>query len=183
MKCGHKSTCPYYWDITGNDFLMNLYVKAESEDGYIRDACLFRENINIWDTMAAQIRYHNGVLTNYSLNACMPYEGFAVGFNGTKGRLDAREYHRQPWKVDGLADIRITRNFENSRIFTIGAGGSGHWGADEKMQNMIFRGPIPDPLGQSAGSRAGALSIMIGIAARHSIEQQRPFMIDELVKL
>ncbi len=51
------------------------------------------------------------------------------------------------------------------------------------MQDMIFKGPMPDPLGQTAGSRAGALSIMIGVAARRSIEQQRPFMIEELVKI
>ena len=104
---------------------MNLYVKPESEDGYIRDACLFRRKINIWDTMAVQVRYHNDVMMNYSLNACMPYEGFSVGFNGTKGRLDAREYHRQPWDVKGLADIRITLNFKKSRVITIGAGGGG----------------------------------------------------------
>jgi len=183
MNCKHKSTCPYYWDITKNEFLMNLYVRPESEDGYIRDACLFRETINIWDTMAAQVRYHNDVLLNYSLNSCMPYEGYAAGFNGTKGRLDVREYHNQPWEVDRLGDLRITSNFGNTRIFTIRGGGEGHWGGDTKMQDMIFRGPMPDPLGQTAGTRAGALSIMIGVAARRSIEQQRPFMIEELVKI
>ncbi|MFC1551109.1 Gfo/Idh/MocA family protein [Candidatus Latescibacterota bacterium] len=183
MNCRHTATCPYFWDITKNEFLMNLYVKPETEDGYFRDACLFREKINIWDTMSAQVRYHNDVLLNYSLNSCMPYEGFLVGFNGTKGRLDAREYHSQQWEVDRLADIRISKNFENSRAIEIRGGGAGHWGGDQKMQDMIFRGPVPDPLGQTAGTRAGALSIMIGIAARRSIEQQRPFMIEDLVKI
>jgi predicted dehydrogenase len=183
MNCKHTSTCPYYWDITKNEFLMNLYVKPETEDGYFRDACLFRETINIWDTMSAQVRYHNDVMLNYSLNSCMPYEGYAVGFNGTKGRLDAREYHSQPWEVDRLADIRISKNFGTSREFAIRGGGSGHWGGDQKMQDMIFRGPIPDPLAQTAGTRAGALSILIGVAARRSIEQQRTVMIEELVKI
>ena len=183
MTCKHKSNCPYYWDITKDEFMMNLYVNAESEDGYLRDACLFREKINIWDTMSSQVRYHNDVLLNYSLNACMPYEGYLVGFNGTKGRLDAREYHTQPWKTDSLADIRLTRHFGSSNAFSISGGGEGHWGGDAKMQDMIFRGPIPDPLGQTAGTRAGALSILIGIATRRSIEQQRPFKIEELVKI
>jgi predicted dehydrogenase len=183
MNCKHTATCPYFWDVTKNDFLMNLYVKPETEDGYFRDACLFREKINIWDTMSAQVRYHNDVMLNYSLNSCMPYEGFLVGFNGTGGRLDAREYHSQPWEVDRLADIRITKNFGASRPVAIRGGGAGHWGGDQKMQDMIFRGPVPDPLGQTAGTRAGALSIMIGIAARRSIEQQRPFMIEDLVKI
>ncbi|MCE5249375.1 Gfo/Idh/MocA family oxidoreductase [bacterium] len=183
MTCQHKKTCPFFWDITTNEFLMNLYVKPETEDGYIRDHCLFSEDINIWDTMSVQVRYHNDVLLNYSLNSCMPYEGYLVGFNGTKGRLDAREYHQQPWEVDRLADIRVTRIFGDSRLYTVPNAGPGHWGADEKMQDMIFRGPIPDPLHQTAGSRAGALSIMIGVTARRSIEQQRPIAVEELVKI
>ena len=183
MTCTHKSACPYYWDITKNEFLMDLYVKCESEDGYIRDHCLYSRDINIWDNMAVQVRYHNDVLMNYSLSACMPYEGYLVSFNGTKGRLDAREYHNQPWDVEGMADFRVTKLFGETRTFTIPHGGAGHWGSDEKMQDMIFRGPIDDPLGQTAGSRAGALSIMIGVTARRSIEQQRPIMIEELVKI
>jgi len=183
MECPHKSECPYYWDITTNEHMMNLYVKAESADGYIRDRCLYNKEINIWDTMSVQVRYHTDTLLNYSLNACMPYEGFLVGFNGTKGRLDAREYHSQPWEVDHLADIRVTKLFDKTRTFTVPKGGPGHWGADDKMQDMIFRGPIADPLGQTAGSRAGALSIMIGVAARRSIEQEQPMFIEELVKI
>jgi len=183
MNCPHKDKCRYYWDITTNDFLMNLYVKAEPADGYIRDACLYRPDINIWDTMAVQVRYHNDVLMNYSLNSCMPYEGYFVGFNGTKGRLDVREYHSQPWEVEGMAELRISKLHGNSRAVVIPHGGGGHWGADTKMQDMIFKGPVPDPLGQSAGSRAGALSILIGVAARRSIEQQRKIFIEELVKI
>ena len=183
-NCPHKNKCKYYWDITKNDFMMNLYVKPETEDGYIRDHCLYSKDINIWDTMAVQVRYHNDVFLNYSLNSCMPYEGFRVGFNGTKGRLDVREYHRQPWEVEGLADFRISMNHGDSRAFIIPRStGGGHWGADDKMQDMIFRGPIADPLGQTAGSRAGALSIMIGVTARRSIEQQRPIAVEELVKI
>ena len=183
MTCQHKGVCPYFWDITTSEFLMNLYVNCESADGYIRDSCLYRPQINIWDTMAVQVRYHNDVLMNYSLNACMPYEGYLVGFNGTQGRLDAREYHSQPWDVEGMADFRITKHFGKSRTSIIPQGGGGHWGSDDKMQDMIFRGPVPDPLGQTAGSRAGALSIMIGVAARRSIEQQRPMFIEDLVKI
>ncbi|MCD6359703.1 MAG: Gfo/Idh/MocA family oxidoreductase [Armatimonadetes bacterium] len=183
MNCQHKKRCEFYWDITKNEYYMNLYVRCEDVDGYIRDACLFRKNINIWDTMAVQVKYHNKVQMSYSLNAFMPYEGYKVGFNGTLGRLDVRVYHAQPWKVDTLAEFRVTKNFGESRTFKIGEGGEGgHWGADTVMQNMIFRG-APDPLKQSAGSRAGALSILIGIAARRSIENQRPFKVEELVKI
>ena len=181
--CPQKSTCPFYWDITTDQHLMNLYVRAEAEDGYIRDACVFRRKINIWDTMNVQVQYHNRVTMSYSLNAFMPYEGYFVGFNGTKGRLDARVYHNQPWKTETMADFRITQNFGNAKTFGLTSGGSGHWGADRIMQDQIFRKPGEDLLGQGAGSRDGAMSILIGIAARRSIEQERPFKIEELVKV
>ncbi len=183
MDCPHKTACDFYWDITRDQHLMNLYVRAESEDGYLRDACVFRPKINIWDTMNVQVQYHNRVSMSYSLNAFMPYEGYFVGFNGTQGRLDARVYHQQPWKTETLADFRLTRNFGPSKAFAIKAGGGGHWGADGVMQDQIFRDVAPDPLGRRAGSRQGALSILIGIAARRSIEQGRPFTVDELVRL
>ena len=181
--CPHKAACEFYWDITTNPQAMELYVKAESADGYLRDACVFRENINIWDTMSVQVLYHNRVAMSYSLNAHMPYEGFAVAFNGTKGRLDARVYHKQPWTVGGLAEFRVTGNFGATRTFALGEGQGGHWGADQVMQQQIFRKADPDPLGRQAGSRDGALSSLVGIAARHSIEQKRPIRLDELARI
>jgi hypothetical protein len=51
------------------------------------------------------------------------------------------------------------------------------------MQDQIFRKAEPDLLGRPSGSREGALSALVGIAARRSIEQGRPVKLDELVKL
>jgi predicted dehydrogenase len=183
MNCAHQRKCKFYWDITKDIHLMSLYVNAEDEDGYIRDSCVFRNKINIWDTMNVQVKYHNKVSMSYSLNAFMPYEGYFVGFNGTEGRLDVRVYHNQPWKTDSLAEFRITQNFKKSRTFRVKSGGSSHWGADGIMQDRIFRGSESDPLGQAASLRDGILSILIGIAARRSIEQGRPFKIEELIKI
>ncbi len=181
--CPHQAECEFFWDITKNPDAMQLYVKAESADGYIRDSCVFREKINIWDTMSVQVLFHNRVAMSYSLNAFMPYEGFAVAFNGTKGRLDARVYHKQPWPVDSLAEFRITKSFGTTKTFALTSGGEGHFGADQVMQQQMFRPKGPDPLDRPAGSRAGALSALVGIAARHSIEQKRPVKLDELVKI
>jgi len=183
LNCPHKGKCEFFWDITKDQFAMDFYYKCESEDGYIRDGCVYRRNINIWDTMTLNVRYHTGVLMSYSLNCFMPYEGYQISFNGTKGRLDARVYHEQPWKVDAMADLRITPLFKESRTQTVGTGGGGHWGADEKMQNAIFRGPAPDPLHQRVTTREAALDCLLPIAARRSIEQQRPVFIEEIAKI
>jgi len=48
---------------------------------------------------------------------------------------------------------------------------------------MIFKPDIPDPLKQRAGSRAGAMSLLTGVAAVRSIEQRKPVKIADLVKL
>jgi predicted dehydrogenase len=158
-------------------------VKAEAEDGYLRDACVYRPEINIWDTMAVHVKYHNGVLMTYSLNCFMPYEGYRISFNGTKGRLDVRTYHTQPWKVDVLSEIRITPLFAESRTLSVKAGREGHWGADTKMLDLLFRAPKPDPLRQAASPREAALACLTGIAARRSIEMQRPIHVEELAKI
>ena len=40
---------------------------------------------------------------------------------------------------------------------------------------------MPDPLGQFAGSRDGAMSVLIGVAANKSIREHRPVTVEELV--
>ena len=67
---------------------MDLYVANEKYDGYMRDGCVFREDVNIFDKMAATIRYKNGVQVAYSLTAYSPYEGYRIAFNGTNFPID-----------------------------------------------------------------------------------------------
>ena len=56
-----------------------------------------------------------------------------------------------------------------------------HGGGDILMKDMIFKDTsMPDSLNQKAGLRDGALSILVGIAARTSIDTGRPIKISEL---
>lgn len=180
--CPHQKECPFYWDMTRSRQLMQLYAECESEDGYLRDACVFREDIDIYDTMTANVKYSNGVLMSYSLNTYMPYEGYHLGINGTMGRLDVRAYERQPWEAPAAAEFRITRNFGKSETSDLRVGAGGHFGADPKLKDMIFKPGTPDTLKQRAGSRAGAMSALTGVAAVRSIEGGRPVKIADLVK-
>jgi predicted dehydrogenase len=161
---------------------MKLYAGCESEDGYLRDACLFREEIDIWDTMTANVKYNNKAIMSYSLNAFMPYEGYVMSFNGTKGRLDVRNYDRQPWPVSSSAEFRLSLNFGKSELLEMKVTAADHNGADPKLKDMIFKPNVPDPLRQRAGSRAGAMSLLTGVAAYRSIEKGKPIRIDDLVK-
>jgi hypothetical protein len=60
----------------------------------------------------------------------------------------------------------------------------GHWGGDQVMFDEIFRGMVARPeLEHRAGVRDGAMSVLIGIAARKSIDEGRPVKIGELTTL
>lgn len=178
--CPHANKCDYYFDMESDPFLWPLYGDPAEEDGYYRDACVFREEIDIPDTMAATIRYANGVIASYSLNTYMPIEGHHIAFNGTGGRIELRQYERQPWDMEPVDEVNLIRNFPPSReVIAVPQEPGGHYGGDNRMRNTIFRGDA-DPLEQRAGSRAGALSVLTGIAALRSADEKRSVLISEV---
>jgi predicted dehydrogenase len=182
--CPHKERCPFFWDLTKDARLMKLYAECEDVDGYMRDGCVFKEDVDIYDTMAATVKYSNGVTMSYSLNASMPIEGYRIAFNGTRGRLEVRDYERQSWTETQQSEIYLMKSFPRSRerIDMPNVTG-GHGGGDDMMRDVIFKNAqAPDYL-KLPGSRAGAMSCLTGIAARTSIEQKRPVKIGELIKL
>ncbi len=179
--CPFQQKCDFYWDITRDKMAMQMYVNCEDEDGYIRDSCVWDNEIDTYDTMTVQLRYNNGVLLNYSLNTFMPYEGQRIAFNGEKGRLDVRIYARQPWKTENKNEFRLTKNFQSTKTWSVKVGSGGHGGADNSLQDMLFLPGQSDPLGKMAGSRDGVLASLTGIAARTSIETGETVRIDDLV--
>ncbi len=203
-NCAYTDKCEYYWDITKSQHDMDLYVKNEKYDGYIRDNCLWREEIDIYDKMSAQIKYANNVVVNYSLTTYSPYEGWRIAFNGKEGRLESWEdipwrgqekinqaqLHAVEMNQSGEENIRydeifLMKNFNpDYQIIKVESAKGGHGGGDSRLQDKIFRDPdMADPFKHSAGTRDGAMSCLIGVAARKSIEQQRPVHIEELTDL
>jgi predicted dehydrogenase len=181
--CPHKGQCQFYWDITKGRG-MQLYTEAESVDGYLRDGCVFKEDVDIWDTMSATVRYSNDALMSYSLNTFMPIEGYHLAFNGTKGRLEVRDYERQPWQVAEESEMYLIRNFSGKREkVTIQNADGGHGGGDNRLHDLIFKKIEAPKHLQLPDSRAGAMSCLTGIAARKSVEQQKAIKIAPLVKL
>jgi predicted dehydrogenase len=183
-RCPYKQRCQFNWDVTRSQQYVKLYVECESEDGYLRDACVFRESTNIYDVMSVHVKYANGALMTYTANTYLPYEGQAISFNGTKGRIDANSFSGGGY---GSKEVRLTRSFGKSELVTIEPEKreGGHGGADTAIQDLIFRGEgKPDPLGLRADLKAGARSSLIGIAAYRSIERGGvPVKIADLVKL
>jgi predicted dehydrogenase len=182
--CQHRDRCDFYWDIHENQHLVDLYVENEHHDGYLRDGCLWSEEIDIYDKMAAQIQYANGVHVSYSCTTYSPYEGYRIAFNGTRGRLEAWIHERQPWQMQNYDELRITNNFGETELIQIPHQEGGHGGGDTRMQDRIFRDPDgPDLYRQAAGVRDGSMAVLLGIAARKSVETGGPVRIADLTSL
>jgi predicted dehydrogenase len=203
-NCAYTSQCKFYFDILKDKQLTELYVENEKYDGYIRDNCLWRNNIDIFDKMAVQIKYANNVQVSYSLTTYSPYEGWRIAFNGTEGRLEAWE--GIPWrtkeKIDqaGLHTTEMAQNKQDEanydeifimnnfnpdyQMIKVKTTDTGHGGGDQRLQDRIFRDPnMDDPYKHSAGVRDGIMSAMIGIAARKSIDENRIVRIEELTDI
>jgi predicted dehydrogenase len=181
--CPHKAGCPFHWDILGSPQMKSLYVDCESADGYLRDGCVFEEDIDIPDTMNAIVRYSNGVVMSYSVNTFMPIEGYRLAFNGTKGRLEIRDWERQPWPVDEETEIYLMRSFGRREKVAIPSAVGGHGGGDERLKDLIFRNASMPEYMRLPDSRAGALSCLTGIAARKSADEGHPVKVKDLVAL
>jgi len=200
--CSHKGECKFFWDITKNQHMMNLYVKNEKYDGYIRDNCLYRDAINIYDKMSAQIKYRNNIVVNYSLTTYSPFEGWHISFNGMDGRIDAwldipwikgqgtsqaemhdLEMSQKEAQVD-FKPIIVHKLWEDYKTVKVPYQRAGHGGGDRQLQDHIFRNPDQkDPYQRAAGVRDGAMAMLIGVSARKSIESGNPIRIAELTNL
>jgi hypothetical protein len=182
--------------------MMKLYVENEKYDGYIRDNCLFRDEINIYDKMSAQIKYQNNTVVNYSLTTYSPFEGWRVAFNGVKGRLEAwldipyqkevnvnqAEMHRREMDQTGQDEMEsepiiVHKLWNEFDVVKVETERGGHGGGDKRLHDKIFVHPDQkDPYDRAAGIRDGAMSILIGIAARKSIESGEPIKIGALTE-
>lgn len=180
--CPHKDKCKFYFDINKDPRMVKLYVENEKYDGYLRDGCVFKEDIDIFDKMAVQIKYANKVQVSYSLTTYSPYEGYRISFNGTKGKLDAWIHERQPWEMEKYDELQLTKNFGKTEYIRIDNTEEGHGGGDTRLRKQLFN-PGTDPFKQGAGSRDGAMSCLIGIAARKSIDTEKAVKIKDLTSL
>jgi predicted dehydrogenase len=202
--CNHTKECKFYYDINKNKEYVNLYVKNEHHDGYYRDSCVFRNNIDIWDKMSAQIIYANGVTVNYSLTTYSPYEGWKLAFNGFNGRIDSWEdipfqkadvdqanrhsaemTQTKDEKPESFDEIFVMDNFSRQgETIYIPKYKGGHGGGDRRMHDLIFNNPKNEnPYKIMAGTRDGAMSCLIGVAARKSIAMKRSVRISELTDI
>ena len=182
--CPDKDNCEYFYDVTADEWGKCLYFDCEDSKGYIRDKCVFSEEIDIEDTVSVSIKYKKGTVVSYSLTAHSPYEGAKIVFNGTKARAEFRTIHGGGMYGGSVAnELEIFYPSGEVQKIIIPKKNGAHGGSDSKMLNDIMRGVKSDPLGQVADTRAGGMSAGIGMAANISMKENRSVKISELFEL
>ena len=183
--CPHAKKCYAVLESTLEDGDLNpgsdgeifneLYFKAEHVDGYFRDQCCFNPKIDIYDTMNLMIKYKSGTVLNYQETAYAPVAGYKIVFNGTDGRVEVGTYNRGA-RPDNMGEedyIRIFKGTNRKNIsmkeLSFVEEDTPHGGGDNRLYDLLLGAGGDDPLGQQAGSRAGALSALIGITGNESI--------------
>jgi predicted dehydrogenase len=184
--CAHTRKCPHYADLFANPFMQKLYQRVEKVDGYLRDRCVFGNDIDITDTANLTVTFENGVKMVYSLIAYASFEGQQVALEGTQGRLEWHLKYNTGWAAGskkGSKKASLEQSGEHSEKveylhpfnhevtdLTPPALQGSHGGADAKIWDFIFkRRPPADPLGQRASLEEGIQAVLIGMAANQSI--------------
>lgn len=191
--CPEKDKCTFFLDIADRASFRDLYFDNEKYDGYFRDKCVFRPDIDIEDTMNVIVKYNTGATLSYTLNAFNAWEGYRMAFNGTKGRLEHGVQEKVYVFGDGSTPGAIAKEGTYIKIFPMRApayevelwpaGSGGHGGGDKLMLDDLF---LPekraDKYLRAADQRAGAYSILTGAAANHAMRTGKTVKIADLVR-
>ncbi len=192
---------PFAMRLDQTESLRRLYLDAEKDSGYLRDRNVFGDNITAEDTMNVTARYRNRALLSYSLIAYSPWEGYRCAITGNKGRIEVEvieavgrtfvagqeeSLDENEERLEGFAGKHIWVFPMHGKPYTveIPEGVGGHGGGDRVMLEQLFSPNAPeDPFKRAATHVDGAASILMGIAANHSIATGQPVNVDELLQL
>ncbi|WP_066188347.1 Gfo/Idh/MocA family oxidoreductase [Gracilibacillus timonensis] len=183
---------PFAIDMESNPHLRGMYLDAEHEDGYHRDQSVFGDGINIEDTLGVNVTYKNKAILTYSLNAYLPWEGFQIAFNGTKGRIELSVGEQSYINSGGeksdegklkQKSLRVIPMFGEPYEVEIEEKAGGHGGGDPELLHDLFGDPKEDAFHRAASHVDGAISILTGIAGNQSLATGQAVKVDSLVDL
>jgi predicted dehydrogenase len=181
-----------------------LYLEQEHHDGYRRNQDVFGPGITIEDNLSLVVDYTGGATMSYSLNAHAPWEGYAVGVNGTLGRAELTVVERGSVTLDEGGHVVVDpsarpdlvpddgnrpvseklvvqKHFGPAVEVPIPEGTGGHGGGDASLSQEVFgSGGVEDPLKRAASWRDGVRSVVVGIAANRSLSTGQAVAVADL---
>ncbi len=187
--CPEAKACTFHMDLASDPALKSLYLDQEQHDGYHRDRCVFRPEIDIEDTMNVIVRYRTGTTLSYSLNACNAWEGYQIAFNGTKGRIE-HGVVEQAFAAGATLPANVRPDGVSTRLIPLRGtpqelepwtGTGGHGGGDEVMLREVFGTAPSDKYKRAADERSGLYSILVGAAANLCFRTGQAVRIADLV--
>jgi predicted dehydrogenase len=182
---------PFALHLDRSEHLKAMYLDAEKDDGYQRDQSVFGDGISIEDTMGVLVRYKNKAILTYSLNAYLPWEGFNVVFNGSKGRIELKVVERAYVNSGGRKEdegalsykkLTVHPMFEKPYEVEIEERAGGHGGGDPILLNDLFGVRTEDRFNRAASHIDGAVSILTGIAGNISMRTGQAVRVGDLVR-
>ena len=183
---------PFAIQMEDNEHLKAMYLDAEKDDGYQRDQSVFGDGIDIEDTLGVMVTYKNKAILTYSLNAYLPWEGFIVSFNGSKGRIEVNVREQSYINSGGSKEdegkleeksVRVLPMFGESYEVDIVEAEGGHGGGDPVLLQDLFGTPEEDEFNRAASHIDGATSILTGIAGNISLKTGQAVKVDDLIDL
>ena len=100
--------------------------------------------------MGLLVKYKNKAMMTYSLNTFLPWEGYNIAFNGTKGRMEVKIVEMS--YVNSRGDVSLEGALQESSIIVfpmfdapykveLEQGEGGHGGGDPVLLRDIFAEP------------------------------------------
>jgi len=197
-ECSERRKCAYKarWETRAtaakivDDHLCNFDEKKVlyTPELYRPDMCIFDSEINIQDTIVADVKYVNGTLLNYSANFSTPYEGYRLAINGTHGRIEAEEWGGMgstafpcPRATDHYVDLYPI--FGSRERLSVRSSEGGHGRGDIGIIEDVYIGEEPDRRYDIlAKSKDGLNAISIGDAVYKSITSGQIIDLTEVMK-
>ena len=171
-ECPITGDCPHYYDMDKWDGIhRRIYGDCESEDGYVRDLCVFSDRHTINDHETANIRFAKGTTAGFTNVAFAPQEYAYYYFTGTRGRLEmqSRRPNLRVYRYDGeVEEVAFEREH----------GEHGHGGADVKLIADILGLPGSDPMQRAHPAEARRAVLIADLANRSIAAGGKPFAAD-----
>lgn len=170
-----NNSCKYRINTNKNPIIQKMYFDVESEDGYIRDKCIYL-NSTIHDTLSTSIQYKKKTVVNYSIdfyNSDYSWDLYMIGSHGTLFTSERHNFEQN--------EIILKLFSGEKKTIIVPKSNMKHCGADLKLRkNLLSNNDIKEKSIYFGSCRDGISASIIGILSNKSQEEgiicENPFI-------